>query len=539
MSAGFSKLLSVMPTLQFWIAGGAASLLATCVYAGPDGNAGLNKSATQDSTYYNLYYAQAGRAVDGNIDGYWHNNSTNSIAHTGTPAHNYPWWQVDLGSIEYITEIKLYNRQDSCCISRAQDYDVIISDTPVTGAGSPSTSLGVDPVGSTVLYQAAIMGRPTTIPVNTTGRYVRIRLRYSSYINLAEAMVMSPTPDAYDDAFTTEEAVAVSGNLIADNGNGADSDPQGTAVTTSTTPVVAPAHGSVVINTDGSFTYTPVAGFVGTDTFTYTLVDTVGLTDTAVATITVTPALSLIKTVSFTGDDGDGIAEPGELITYTFTVKNIGSHNIFNVTLPTEIAASFTGDFALLGTPVKTSGGANLDGGGPLNDLAPAEVMVFSGTYPLTQADIDLGYVDNQAKITATGPYSAVEDLSHPTDETLDGLTRHTITQVKTMTVEKTANFIVDAGADGLAEAGDIIRYQYKVTNTGNVTLTNINLADVANGRGASPDPANETLTDAAPLGDSSDTIANDGVWSSLAPNDWVTMTWDYTAVQADVDELQ
>ena len=37
--------------------------------------------------------------------------------------------------------------------------------------------------------------------------------------------------------------------------------------------VAAPSHGTVTVAVDGSFVYTPVAGFVGTDTFTYRLVD--------------------------------------------------------------------------------------------------------------------------------------------------------------------------------------------------------------------------------------------------------------------------
>jgi hypothetical protein len=39
----------------------------------------------------------------------------------------------------------------------------------------------------------------------------------------------------------------------------------------------SPAHGSVTVNTDGTFTYTPQAGFTGTDTFTYTASDAVQL----------------------------------------------------------------------------------------------------------------------------------------------------------------------------------------------------------------------------------------------------------------------
>ena len=36
-----------------------------------------------------------------------------------------------------------------------------------------------------------------------------------------------------------------------------------------------PSHGSVTLNSDGSFSYTPTAGFSGTDSFSYVAVNTV------------------------------------------------------------------------------------------------------------------------------------------------------------------------------------------------------------------------------------------------------------------------
>lgn len=45
--------------------------------------------------------------------------------------------------------------------------------------------------------------------------------------------------------------------------------------------------GTVTVNSDGSFSYTPATGYVGIDTFTYTIKDTPGLTDTATVTIDV------------------------------------------------------------------------------------------------------------------------------------------------------------------------------------------------------------------------------------------------------------
>ena len=46
-----------------------------------------------------------------------------------------------------------------------------------------------------------------------------------------------------------------------------------------------PTKGSIALNKDGSFNYTPNAGFSGTDTFTYTVSD--GIVNSEPATVTV------------------------------------------------------------------------------------------------------------------------------------------------------------------------------------------------------------------------------------------------------------
>src|SRR2546425_12525541 len=51
---------------------------------------------------------------------------------------------------------------------------------------------------------------------------------------------------------------------------------------------VATTHGSVTMQADGSFTYNPTAGFSGpSDSFTYTLSNGTGKTDTATVTINI------------------------------------------------------------------------------------------------------------------------------------------------------------------------------------------------------------------------------------------------------------
>jgi outer membrane protein OmpA-like peptidoglycan-associated protein len=86
-------------------------------------------------------------------------------------------------------------------------------------------------------------------------------------------------PVAVDDAATlvedTSTTVAVLGN---DSGLG-----DGPLVITTSTP----ANGAVVVNGDGTITYTPTPDYVGPDSFTYTITDADGQTATATVNVTV------------------------------------------------------------------------------------------------------------------------------------------------------------------------------------------------------------------------------------------------------------
>jgi len=93
-------------------------------------------------------------------------------------------------------------------------------------------------------------------------------------------------PVAQDDAFVADQDTVVTGNVLADNGNGVDSDPDGDALSVAAETIVT-TNGSVIIATNGDFTYTPNAGYSGIDSFTYTLQDSFGATDTALASITI------------------------------------------------------------------------------------------------------------------------------------------------------------------------------------------------------------------------------------------------------------
>ena len=114
------------------------------------------------------------------------------------------------------------------------------------------------------------------------------------------------------------------------------------------------------------------------------------------------PSIAIVKTSSF-DDGGDGQADVGDVITYTYTVTNTGDVTLFDVAV-TEQSGSFTGT-GTLPAPTYVSGGANLDGDGDAQDLAVGGgSIVFTATYSITQADIDAGSISNQALANGTDP---------------------------------------------------------------------------------------------------------------------------------------
>ena len=78
---------------------------------------------------------------------------------------------------------------------------------------------------------------------------------------------VNQAPTANDDALAGDEDNDITGNVLDDNGSGADSDPDGG--TLSTTLLTSTANGTLSLNPDGSFTYSPNANFNGSDSFTY------------------------------------------------------------------------------------------------------------------------------------------------------------------------------------------------------------------------------------------------------------------------------
>jgi hypothetical protein len=117
----------------------------------------------------------ADRAVDGNTSGSYFDKS---ISHTQLELN--PWWYVDLGSVQDIGEVRLWNRTD-CCTDRLFPFRISILnvfDAALDAASSWSADVDSDPGVN-----------PLVFTPNASGRYVKVQLRASDYLQLGEVQV--------------------------------------------------------------------------------------------------------------------------------------------------------------------------------------------------------------------------------------------------------------------------------------------------------------------------------------------------------------
>ncbi len=117
--------------------------------------------------------------------------------------------------------------------------------------------------------------------------------------NDGASCILAHTPivvvQATNDSGTTKKDTALS--VLAAQGLLANDTGQQITVTSYTQP----AHGTVTVNADGSYTYTPTQGYVGADSFTYIITDEFGTTSTATVALTVTDEAP-VATLADTGN---------------------------------------------------------------------------------------------------------------------------------------------------------------------------------------------------------------------------------------------
>jgi hypothetical protein len=185
--------------------------------------------------------------------------------------------------------------------------------------------------------------------------------------------------------FTTSEGMPLTTIDVTDNDIDVDSpvDPASAAIATN------PLNGSLTNNGDGTFDYTPVAFFNGTDIFTYTITDADGLTsDPVTVTLTITPVNDMPVAVDDSGTGFEG-TEGASFTTADVTVNdsdpedgNVDPATVVVVDDPTLGSLTNNGDGTFEYTPDANANGVDTftyrvaDSGGLLSDPATVTVTI-------------------------------------------------------------------------------------------------------------------------------------------------------------------
>ena len=173
-------------------------------------------------------------------------------------------------------------------------------------------------------------------------------------------------PVANDDSYSvtagTSLTVSAANGVLAN-----DTDPLGEPLTVSS--FTQAANGSVAVYQDGSFTYQPTNSFTGTDSFTYTILDTgTGVGSTATVDISVTNGLPDLAPYTPSGWSGPLVVstQSGNMTTATTitTADTVYIDLAFLNQGNTAITTAFQTELLLDGTQVHTwSAGVPLDPG--------------------------------------------------------------------------------------------------------------------------------------------------------------------------------
>ena len=143
-------------------------------------NLAVDGTATQSSDWSAQF--PASNAISGVTSGVA--RATGGLAHTKSEAN--PWWELDLGQSEQIDKIKIYNRTD-CCTDRTEDFHIFVSETPFTSTNLAATIAQADV--HNFHYPDGISQHITDYEIDRRGRYVRIQLAHTGFLQLGEVEV--------------------------------------------------------------------------------------------------------------------------------------------------------------------------------------------------------------------------------------------------------------------------------------------------------------------------------------------------------------
>ncbi|MEV0212065.1 hypothetical protein [Micromonospora sp. NPDC050695] len=216
------------------------------------------------------------------------------------------------------------------------------------------------------------------------------------------------------------------------------------------------------------------------------------------------PAIAITKSVTPTV-----VSAAGDVITYQFVVSNTGTTPLSAVTVDeTEFSGTGTPGAITCGTPPVANGSVSLPAGAS---------TTCTSTYTVTAADVEAGRITNTAVAAGTPPTIPGQDPPAPV-RSGPATAEVTATRGAAITVVKSSS------TDKITRPGQQVPFQFVVTNTGQVTLTDVTVTDTPT---APASPAN-----LGPITCGPDRTPNGSV--TLAAGATVTCAATYTVSKAD-----
>ncbi|NLX75597.1 MAG: hypothetical protein GXZ13_07220, partial [Synergistaceae bacterium] len=166
--------------------------------------------------------------------------------------------------------------------------------------------------------------------------------------------------------------------------------------------------------------------------------------DEEIVELDINPDLEAKKSGVYVDANGDGKVNVGDRIDYLITIGNTGNITLHNINVLDDMIG--------------------LDE--HVDELAPGQMLEFTGSYFFNQINLDLGFVYNKLELEV----DEIEDPEEPEDKT-------DLPQVVEISVTKEGSY-VDLNSDGVVNVGDGIAYDIYVENTGNVTLVSVLVED-------------------------------------------------------------
>lgn len=313
----------------------------------------------------------------------------------------------------------------------ACDWHAVSNDAFITiNSGTPGNGNGT--VNFTVAPNTTGAARVGTLTV--AGRQVTINQDAAAQAN--------------DDTATTDEDTPVDINVLFN-----DTEPDGDTLTV--TAASDPANGTTSINPDKTVRYTPDLNYFGSDSFTYTIDDGHGGTDTATVNVTVNAVndapVFTINSLSQTVQYSDAI-----------TPVNVSVSDVDDPTSSLTLTIESTLPAGLTATPTGV-GSFTISG----------NVLASAGVYPIDLKVVDPHNATTNATVTIT-----VDEENTETAYTGDMAVVTAGPTITTATVRLAAHLTQEAdGAPGNIALARVTFELFKSSNLGSVpdaTVTNV-----------------------------------------------------------------